>query len=485
MGYDKPIFLDQPLNNALTCPICMDVCEDAVTACESGHVFCAPCLARPVGGGDPNDDGLSNNETCPTCRSPRLITPIPNRTLNRVINELRVRCGEGRDDGVGAPAGKKVRRTETETTGDAATDGDGANGANNYCMWEGTLEQWRDDHTKVCPNALVRCPEKNFCIRRVLRKDLERHLKEECYSRKVSCDICNEMVRHYVLGWHENNNCQKAIVECEFCNEEMTREERGSGGFCAQENYSTIKNEKKNHTCTGHYATCPKFILHCEFSEHGCTHKFKREDADAHHAKNVQFHAALANQKLKRLEEDQNWDRVEMIWMIRQRMVAGSAKKLFESSVLTNASPCYDFNLGLHLGGPDDPVRVAICPKVKNCKPYYLQVRLRDILVRLTKDERVTALQYPMDLADNDWDLEKKEECIALTEKSAGGSGRVVSWTSEFSTILETSDGGDTDTRSALTRSKLLKKLDEPANKGRLMIRARFRIRRVATAYMM
>ncbi len=52
----------------------------------------------------------------------------------------------------------------------------------------------KDDHMTTCGYELVRC--KNDCCDlagkkvKILRKDLEYHLQEECPNRIIACELC-------------------------------------------------------------------------------------------------------------------------------------------------------------------------------------------------------------------------------------------------------------------------------------------------------
>ena len=79
MGYETLVFLDDDqIDENLKCAICFGVCEEATTACFSGHTFCAKCLQLA-------DRGASTGK-CPTCRADKI--HAPNRPLRGMIDAL-------------------------------------------------------------------------------------------------------------------------------------------------------------------------------------------------------------------------------------------------------------------------------------------------------------------------------------------------------------------------------------------------------------
>ena len=295
---------------------------------------------------------------------------LPNRLVQGMVDELRVRCNEGKDDA--GPEKKARTDDDTQKSGDDKTKG---------CQWEGTLGLWRDEHKKVCLFTPVRCPTR--CGKMIPRKDLEQH-KQECRLRKVECDICNVAVLHCDLSYHKDYKCPKGQVKCEFCGEEMVRELLGEKGSFARQSFDRVdRNESYGERCTGHYAECPKMILQCEFTNRGCFAEFKREDAAAHHAENAQYHAALVDQTLDRLYNWLDWDFIQLNWSIQRSKLDGSSNKTLKSTVTSGVSQ-HDLYLKLYLRGPNDPVKVAICSDSMSCTPFHREVRLKNIHMMAT-----------------------------------------------------------------------------------------------------
>ena len=368
MGYERHVdFLDDDqIDENLKCAICFGVCEQATTACFSGHTFCAICLQRA-------DAGASMGK-CPTCRANKIYAP--NRPLRGMIDALRVRCGEGKSgDGDDAPVKKKSRTEESNGGGDkAAFDENNSSGG---CVWEGKLGDWRDMHLKECPFIVVQCPDCGHSCRRM---DIEEHT-EVCKWHKVECDLCHKMIQRTLMDFHKKVHCPQVMMECPFCGEEMTREELGWEGALPKQSWdSSCVEQTRWNKVTGHKAVCPKMMLCCEFD--GCGAKFKREDGPKHHADNAQFHAALVNQAIDDLR---HWDPVQMYWNIPRSKLNGSGHKVLRSKLLSGVAQ-YELYLKLYLGGGGDPVLVAICSDSINPVHRHRYVSLKNIHLKVARD---------------------------------------------------------------------------------------------------
>jgi hypothetical protein len=66
----------------LKCLICLELCNEPrlITCCET--IACKGCITS----------WLSKKQTCPKCISPRASIQIPNRFINRLFDNIRVKC---------------------------------------------------------------------------------------------------------------------------------------------------------------------------------------------------------------------------------------------------------------------------------------------------------------------------------------------------------------------------------------------------------
>ena len=109
MGFPVEVFIDQDHAKQLTCAICLDVFDTAVSICEVGHHYCRACVA--------------DVERCPECRADvELLHRVPR--LNQEIAAMQVRC---EPEDVAAPR----------------------------CSWQGALSE-RQAHCTSCPTFILR-----------------------------------------------------------------------------------------------------------------------------------------------------------------------------------------------------------------------------------------------------------------------------------------------------------------------------------------
>lgn len=114
------------MDSEFSCPICMDICEDAVESNCCHRIFCSICLSKV--------------QTCPNCRkAPPSFTFETAHFVRRVIGNISVDCPEG--------CGAQVTRSELKA------------------------------HVKNCPSQQIACPAPN-CGFKDEQKMFARHLLE-------------------------------------------------------------------------------------------------------------------------------------------------------------------------------------------------------------------------------------------------------------------------------------------------------------------
>ncbi len=116
-----------------------------------------------------------------------------------------------------------------------------------------------DEHLNTCD--YVKCS--NVCeATQILRKDLQKHLEEECPRRQYSCPHCEETDEYkYITGEH-TEICPKMIIEC------------SNAPHC-----KTTFPREVEHT---HLSTCQYQEVACKYSEFGCKNKTIRKDLQEH-----------------------------------------------------------------------------------------------------------------------------------------------------------------------------------------------------------
>ena len=86
----------------------------------------------------------------------------------------------------------------------------------NGCRWVGELRSL-DDHLTTCGYALLSCPNK--CMEnneevRILRRDLDNHLKNKCPNRQYQCPHCKATGKYCDITTTHLDACPKLRLLC-------------------------------------------------------------------------------------------------------------------------------------------------------------------------------------------------------------------------------------------------------------------------------
>ncbi len=121
-----------------------------------------------------------------------------------------------------------------------------------------------DNHLKTCDYVKLECP--NECVfdevTQFFRKDLQKHLEDECPRRQHSCPHCQETGQYEHITGEHIEDCPKMIIEC------------SNAPHCK----ATFPQETK-HT---HLSTCQYQEVACKYSEFGCEKMQFRKDLQEH-----------------------------------------------------------------------------------------------------------------------------------------------------------------------------------------------------------
>ena len=129
----------------------------------------------------------------------------------------------------------------------------------------------------TCKFTLLPCPKEckddSNKVKQFMRKDLDKHLKEECLNRDCSCEHCGEKGTYASIRVHDKT-FEKKKVTCpkDGCSEKMQRQ-----------------------NILRHIATdCQHAVIPCKYIPIGCETELKREDMAAHEQDDtVHLHMAL------------------------------------------------------------------------------------------------------------------------------------------------------------------------------------------------
>ncbi|XP_015777910.1 PREDICTED: TNF receptor-associated factor 6-like isoform X6 [Acropora digitifera] len=220
-GYDE--YFDPPLENKYECPICLlGLREPVQTLC--GHRFCRGCILRSIRDAGPkcpvDDQHLDEWQLNPD-----------NFARREMLNHT-VFCRF-----------KKLHE----------------------CPWKGPLSKL-EDHLKECDFVDVSCPKN--CGEEFQRKDLKKHLKDDCPNRTIPCTFCAEEVLWNSMENHFQD-CHQCPLSCEKCGKE-----------------NIPRNEMQDHN----EKECPRVELKCPFSVVGCPFEGTRSAVNEHVKQQVFSH---------------------------------------------------------------------------------------------------------------------------------------------------------------------------------------------------
>ena len=132
------------------------------------------------------------------------------------------------------------------------------------CEWEGTVGTL-EEHVATCNFTPVPCPKKckqNDAIQKIMRKDLEEHLNEQCLNRDYECEQCGKKDTYINITDVHDRKCEEKIIPCPKteCTETMKR--------------LNLKSHLEKD--------CQYTVISCKLRSIGCDVKMKRKDMGAH-----------------------------------------------------------------------------------------------------------------------------------------------------------------------------------------------------------
>ena len=152
------------------------------------------------------------------------------------------------------------------------------------CQWEGTVGTL-DAHVATCKFTLVPCPkeckdQKNE-ITHFMRKDLDKHLENDCPNRDHECKYCGEKGTYAHITQVHDKICKQKIFPCpNKCTKTMPR----------QDIEKHVELE------------CEYTVIACKFKNIGCTTEMKRGDM-ATHEQDTNLHLSKALDTVVKLQD--------------------------------------------------------------------------------------------------------------------------------------------------------------------------------------
>ena len=168
------------------------------------------------------------------------------------------------------------------------------NNSENGCGWVAELGSL-DNHLTTCGYALLRCT--NQCMEnnievRMLRCDLDHHLKNKCPNRQHQCPHCKTIGRYCdITTTHLDTACHKLKIPCpnSGCDVKVSR--------C---------------DLADHQSKCPFEKVPCKYAGIGCQKRPLCKDLQQHEKDDAILHLQLAVKTVNKQQEEINELREEI-----------------------------------------------------------------------------------------------------------------------------------------------------------------------------
>ena len=367
-GFDED-FVGE-VKDTLICHICTKPLRDPHLTVCCGHNFCETCLEQW--------STKHREQCCPFCRSTgEEFQHVLDKKTKREINALKVRCSS-REKG---------------------------------CKWVGELGALKGhlDAKDGCGFVEVACPNACRSGRKVMRKDLQRHLKVECKKRPYQCEHCGEKGTFIQITREHYQGCPNFPLHCP--------------NKCGVVN---IKRMEVDY----HRKKCPLEKIGCPFKEAGCSAMgLQRKDEAEHMEKNVVNHQLLMlkswNQKVAVIAK--NIDSLLVNCTDEQRLPLQSIRSVIDDSYC------------LKLDGPSLLLQITNFSKYKESSgawysaPFYLG-DITGLKLRLVvypngiKDGAGTHVSLVIECLERDLKEPKRMECGSHVQVSVIGSDKESSY---------------------------------------------------------
>ena len=234
-GFEYQFVISPP--DIVVCKICHLPSRDPHLTMCCGHVFCKSCLdsmkkAKSI---------VSN--ICPVCRSEDFVT-FPNKQIDREVKSLHVYCtNKGRG-----------------------------------CEWQGEVNYIDNHLTKDggCEYEDVLCT--SGCGEVIQRRDLTKHVENECPRHKVVCQYCQLRGEHQFIDGKHNEECVEYPLACP--------------NRCEDTGYIPRKDMNE------HRSRCPLEVINCEYQTMGCEVMMTRQTQKKHNKEKMEYHLHLTKCKL-------------------------------------------------------------------------------------------------------------------------------------------------------------------------------------------
>ena len=231
-GYDCE-FVEAPKELQTDCPVCLVVLRDPCQVTCCGNIYCRNCIERVK----------QYNRPCPTCNSVDF-NVFPDKKLQRSLNDFKVCC-------INKKAG---------------------------CVWVDELGQLmkhinfhpdKDRLLEGCQFADIEC---EFCEEAFHRREIEKHMREQCPKRPASCPHCENYESYFSDVANHVDVCPRVSISCP-----------NECGVFIERQYLD------HHLKRG----CQCLKDDCDFKYAGCMVRLPSEEMQAHLSQQLIGHLAL------------------------------------------------------------------------------------------------------------------------------------------------------------------------------------------------
>ena len=158
----------------------------------------------------------------------------------------------------------------------------------------------------TCGFTLVPCPKQckddSDAVKHFAKKDLKKHLQNDCPNRAHRCEYCGKKGTHATITEVHDETCDMKIVPCPIagCGKTMQRQ------------------DIEEHVFT----ECPCTVLPCKYKDIGCDTELKREDLSAHE-QDDKPHLHMALETVNTLRTEVYWlhERLDTLNMLKSNPI--------------------------------------------------------------------------------------------------------------------------------------------------------------------
>ena len=204
------------------------------------------------------------------------------------------------------------------------------------CEWEGTVGKL-ETHVAACEFTLLLCPkeckdDKNEILH-FMRKDLDKHLENDCPNRDLECKYCGEKGTYANMIQVHENTCEMKIVSCPNADCTKTIQRRNA----------------KRHIDECDYSEIP-----CKYQRIGCDVKMMRKDMPAHEEED-KLHLRMALDEVTSMKQQREEDAHRNGASLTFELTGFSKKKddndRFKSSTFYSSPKGYHMRIEVDVNG--------------------------------------------------------------------------------------------------------------------------------------